>query len=66
MAACRCDIVPTLPDGKDPMHDSPASSKLVNTLLLGIGFDVLNNVYRHTRNDPNLIESGDDGTYRDG
>jgi hypothetical protein len=59
------DIVPTLPDGKDPMHDSPASSKLVNALLLGIGFDVLNNVYWHTRNDPNLIESADDGCYHD-
>jgi len=43
------DIVPTLPDGKDPMHDSPASSKLVNALLLGIGFDVLNGAYTHTR-----------------
>jgi len=59
------DIVPTLGDGKDPMHDSPASSKLVNALLLGIGFDVLNGVYAHTRNDPSLIDSGGDGVYYD-
>ena len=58
-------IVPTLADSKDPMRDSPASSKLVNALLLGTGFDVLNRVYAHTRNDPNFIESGGDGEYYD-
>ena len=56
-------IVPTMPDTKDPMRQSPASSKLVNTLLLGIGFGVLNDVYVGARNEANLIESRADGAY---
>ena len=50
------EIVPTLSDSRKRIWTAqlPASSKLVNALLLGIGFDVLNDVYRHTRNDPTI------------
>lgn len=59
------DIVPTLASAEESTHDSPASSKLVNTQLLGLGFDVLNDVFTHRRGDPRLIMSRDDGQYYD-